>query len=59
MQESSTMLHIRMDKDLKADFENACDDMGLSATSAVKLFAKAVIREGKIPFEITTGNKDK
>ncbi len=45
-------VNIRMDENLKKEFEFLLDDMGLSMTSAFNIFAKAVVREKKIPFEI-------
>lgn len=53
-QSDSTMIHVRIDKDLKEDFEYILGEMGLSVTGAIKLFAKTVVREKKIPFEIKT-----
>ena len=55
MQDDSTMIHVRIDKDIKDEFESICDEMGITASGAIKLFAKAVIREKKIPFEIKIG----
>ena len=45
---------IRLEPDLKKDFANVCDDMGLSISSAITIFAKTVVRERRIPFEIST-----
>lgn len=45
---------IRMDAELKKKAETMFDDMGLNMTTAFTIFAKAVVREGKIPFEIKT-----
>jgi DNA-damage-inducible protein J len=50
---STTSITIRMDADLKKQVETLFDDMGLTMTTAITLFAKAVIRQNKIPFEIT------
>ena len=50
---STTSITIRMDVDLKKQAETLFDDMGLSMTTAITLFAKAVVRQNKIPFEIT------
>ena len=47
-----TNVNIRMDKQVKKQFEAFCDDMGLSMTTAFNIFAKKVIREYRIPFEI-------
>lgn len=43
---------IRMDEDLKKEFDALCEDFGMSATTAFNVFARAVVRERKIPFEI-------
>ena len=44
---------VRMDAGLKKDFDRLCQDFGMSATTAINIFAKAVVRERKIPFAIT------
>lgn len=46
------MLSTRIDHDTKAAFTSICDEMGLSTSQAIKLFAKAVINHGGIPFEL-------
>ena len=43
---------IRMDQELKEQFEACCDQLELSMTAAVNLFARAVVRERRIPFDI-------
>ncbi|GHV43562.1 DNA-damage-inducible protein J [Spirochaetia bacterium] len=48
----STSITLRMDKDLKRQAELLFEDMGMNMTTAFTVFAKAVVREGKIPFEI-------
>ena len=44
----------RMDEDLKKQFDNFCSDVGMSMTTAFCIFAKTVVREHRIPFEIRT-----
>ena len=44
---------VRMDDSLKSQFEALCADFGMSMTTAINVFAKAVVRERKIPFEIS------
>ncbi|MGN0342090.1 MAG: type II toxin-antitoxin system RelB/DinJ family antitoxin [Roseburia sp.] len=44
---------IRMDEGLKKQFDSLCSDFGMNATTAFNIFAKAVVRERKIPFEIS------
>lgn len=50
---AQTNINIRMDEELKRDFERFCSDVGMTMTSAVCVFAKAVVRNHKIPFEIS------
>jgi DNA-damage-inducible protein J len=56
LMEQST-LSIRMDKSIKTRFNAFCADAGMNATVAVNMFARAVIREKRIPFDII-GNDD-
>jgi DNA-damage-inducible protein J len=48
-----TTLSVRMDDDIKKRFDIFCADAGMNATVAVNMFARAVLREKRIPFEIT------
>lgn len=43
---------IRMDENLKKQFDDLCTDFGMNATTAFNVFARAVVREKRIPFEI-------
>lgn len=45
---------IRMDTQLRKEFDALVEDMGMNATTAFNIFARAVVREKKIPFEIGT-----
>ena len=53
---ASTNVNIRMDSDLKVQFEAFCADMGMSMTTAFNVFAKKAVREYRIPFEIGAEN---
>ncbi|OOE95175.1 damage-inducible protein J [Salinivibrio sp. MA351] len=46
------MLSTRIDHDTKLAFTHVCENMGLSPSQAIKLFAKAVVNYGGIPFEL-------
>lgn len=48
----SEMLSTRIDHDTKVAFTNICDEIGLSPSQALKLFVRAVINHGGIPFEL-------
>ncbi|MCD7956651.1 MAG: type II toxin-antitoxin system RelB/DinJ family antitoxin [Lachnospiraceae bacterium] len=49
---ATTSINIRMDKDLKKQFEDFCADMGMSMSTAFNIFARKAIREYRIPFEV-------
>jgi DNA-damage-inducible protein J len=49
---ANTNINIRMDSDLKKQFEAFCSDMGMTMTTAFNIFAKKAVREYRIPFEI-------
>ena len=53
---ATTNINIRMDSDLKKQFEAFCSDMGMTMTTAVNIFAKKAVREYRIPFEIGAEN---
>ena len=43
---------IRMDKDLKVQFDALCDEFGMSTNTAFTIFARTVVRNRRIPFAI-------
>ena len=43
---------VRMDAGIKAQFEELCSQFGMSVNTAMNIFANAVVRKRKIPFEI-------
>ena len=47
-------VNIRMDDSLKERADRLFEDLGLNMTTAVNMFVRQVIRQGGIPFEITT-----
>ena len=47
-----SMISIRVDENLKKDFDRLCNEFGVSNTAAFTIFMKAVVREKRIPFEI-------
>ncbi len=46
------MISTRIDHNTKLEFTHVCEAIGLSPSQAIKLFAKAVINYGGIPFEL-------
>ena len=49
---AQTNINIRMDENLKKDFDSLCSDLGLTMTTAFNVFAKTMVRQRKVPFEI-------
>ena len=48
----SVNLTVRMDPLLKQQAERLFADIGMSMSTAVTVFAKAAVRQGRIPFEL-------
>jgi len=43
-----------MDSDIKQQLDEFCALVGMNTTTAFNLFARAVLREKRLPFDITT-----
>lgn len=44
---------VRMEEGLKNDFDRLCEEFGMSMTTAINVFARTVVRQRRIPFEIS------
>ena len=53
MAETAT-LNVRMDADTKRDFSLFCEELGMSASSLMNVFAKTVVRNQAVPFPLTS-----
>lgn len=49
---AQTNINIRMDEELKKNFDEICTELGLTMTTAFNVFARAVVRKRGIPFEL-------
>lgn len=47
---------IRMDKEVKDQFDTLLDDLGIGFSTAVNIFIRKCLREGGIPFSISIGD---
>lgn len=56
---AQTTICIRVDADLKKDFEKFCDSIGMSMSMAVNIFIKKSVGEQRIPFEISARSNTK
>lgn len=49
---AQTLINVRMDEDLKRDFDTVCNELGMNMSTAIMIFAKKVTREKRIPFDV-------
>ena len=49
---AQTNVCIRMDGNLKIEFDSICRELGLTTSAAFTVFARAVVRHRGIPFEM-------
>lgn len=56
MNARTSMLHVRIDEDTKAEATEALNAMGLSVSDAVRLFLKRVVAEQAFPLELKVPN---
>ena len=46
-------ISLRVDDNLKSSAERIFNDIGLSMSTAINIFLKTVVRENRIPFELS------
>ena len=51
---SQTTFSVRMDAEVKKQFDDFCAKVGMNASTAFNMFARAVLRERRLPFDVTT-----
>ena len=56
---SQTAFTVRMDAEVKKRFDELCKDFGMSANTAFNLFARTVIKQERIPFDVESENQAK
>jgi len=55
---AQTAMTIRMDNDLKIQFNNLCEELGMSTNTAFNIFARQAVRRRCIPFIIEASSKE-
>ena len=55
---STIAISIRLDSDIKKQFDDLCKEFGISTNAAFNLFARAVVREQAIPFPISLNGNE-
>ena len=49
---------IRLDSDLKMQFDSLCEEFGMSTNTAFNIYVRQVVRSRRIPFAIEVPAKD-
>ena len=49
---------IRLDSNIKKEFDEICQEIGMSSSTAFNIFARAVVKEKKIPFELSVNQEN-
>lgn len=50
---AQTLVNFRIDETTKKQLEQICNELGLTMSTAFNIFAKKVIREKRIPFDVS------
>ena len=50
--ETMANVNIKIEENLKNEFEKVCESMGMTRDEAFEIFARAVVEEGKIPLDV-------
>ena len=49
---AQTTLNVRIDSDVKKDFDLFCSKVGMNTSVAINMFVRAVLRDKRIPFDV-------
>ena len=52
MPKEKVTVSVRIDKDIKEQFERVCHSIGLNISDAINIFVRKVVSEQAIPFEV-------
>ena len=55
---SQSAFTIRLDSDLKTQFDSLCEEFGMSTNTAFNIYVRQVVRSRRIPFPIEAPAKD-
>ncbi len=50
---AQSIVSVRMDDSLKKNFDNVCNELGLSMSTAITMLAKKMTREKRLPFDVS------
>jgi DNA-damage-inducible protein J len=52
MSSETTVFSVRMDSDVKNSLDEFCAAVGMNANTAINMFARVVVREKRLPFDV-------
>ena len=55
----TTVLHVRMEPELKESAEKVLEKIGLTSSEAINIFYRQIIIQSSIPFNISSEKKEK
>ena len=50
---AQTLINFRIEENTKKELEKICNELGITMSTAYNIFAKKVIREKRIPFDVS------
>lgn len=50
---AQTLVNFRIDEETKKEMEELCNELGITVSAALNIFIKKMIREKRIPFEVS------
>ena len=50
---AQTLINLRIDEDVKKSMDEICKELGITMSAAFNIFARKMIREKRIPFEVS------
>ena len=50
---AQTLVNFRIDESTKKQMEQICNELGITMSTAFNIFAKKMIREKRIPFDVS------
>jgi addiction module RelB/DinJ family antitoxin len=51
---ANSTFSIRIDPEVKRQFDSFCAEVGMNPSTAFNMFARVVVRDKKLPFEVST-----
>jgi DNA-damage-inducible protein J len=51
---ANSTFSIRIDSDIKREFDVFCAEVGMNPSTAFNMFARVVVRDKKLPFEVSS-----